>query len=101
MKHYNSIKFLSGLRFVKNITVHVQEYNHAYEDKCSCNRSNGTAAKKYLYGTKVSHRLDSYEEMPQFSVSNLLNFMGKLELFPYFRHSYKDSEIIFLLRTLS
>ena len=83
---------------MKNITVHVQEYNHAHEDKCSCNPSNGTAAKKYLYGTKASQKLDSYEEMPQFSVSNM--FLEKLE-FPCFRHSYKDSEIIFLLRTLS
>ena len=52
---------------MKNINV--QEYNAPLEDKCTCNSfKDEPLAKKYLFGTKASHKLDSCEEMPLFSV---------------------------------
>ena len=76
----------------------MQEYTNTPEEKCSCNSLNRTSVKKYLFGTKASYKLDSYEEMPQFSV-DWNSFESFKSFFP--RHSYKDSETIFILRTLS
>ena len=56
---------------MKNINV--QEYNintnEDLEEECTCKSfRDEPLAKKYLFGTKASHKLDSNEEMPLFSV---------------------------------
>ena len=54
---------------MKNINIQEYHNNEDLEDKCTCNSlKDEPLAKKYLFGTKASHKLDSYEEMPLFSV---------------------------------
>ena len=103
LTEYTKIINNLGPSFVKNINVQEYNENDDLEDKCTCNSlKDEPLTKKYLFGTKASHKLDSYEEMPLFSVdfSKIKKHLFEI-YFSLFRHLYKDSRTDFISRTLS